>query len=125
MDRATWDQRFARYEGLRLLFEADDQWGPLNVATLRQTLAYRTDDYERADAQHGAQLRRHMATIYDPLIEAGLELVRTPAPDLAAVRAKHEACNADGYRLIDYEDGEGELFGLIEADVRRLLGEAQ
>jgi hypothetical protein len=76
-----------------------------------------------ANAWNEREITRHMAEIYDPLVEAGLALMRTPAPDLAAVRVKHEAMSTD-ISYTDYEDEEGELFNILQADVRRLIGEA-
>jgi hypothetical protein len=137
MDRTEWDKRLARFEAFRLLFEADDQWGALHSANQRAEMLFsygrHVDEAARekwqeqlseANDREEAELSRHMREIYDPLIEAGLALIRTPAPDLAALRVKHEACSADGYRLIDYEDQEGELFAIIQADAARLIGEA-
>jgi hypothetical protein len=134
--REAWQQALTRFTALRILFEADDQWGPLYRATTEQTVTMnlarssRTPEerqeweaaYDAAAERQPRELERHMETIYDPFIKAGIALVRTPAPDLAALAMKHEACNADDFRLIDYEDEEGELFGIIRADVQRLTG---
>lgn len=131
-DWQTLHQRFTAY---RILFEADDQWGPLAIsngaAAATDDLRRMTTGPDRAEwegefrkeqSRQEAELARHMRTIYDPLLEAGMALVRCPAPDLAAVQVKHEACNADGFRLIDFENEEGELFGIIRADIARLTG---
>ncbi|MDP9412807.1 MAG: hypothetical protein M3Q08_01675 [Pseudomonadota bacterium] len=133
---AEWQQRLDRFDALNILFEADDQWGPLHEATVAAETSFRlirtvreperehwTQTYHDDDGRREAELNRHMATIYDPLIEAGLALLRTPAPDMAAVRLKHEVCKGEnGLRFIDYQDEDGELFDIIRADIQRLTG---
>lgn len=135
VDRKEWEQRLARYQGLYLLFEADDNWGPMADAVRRMEGAFylcrrvggaeaeaAQADYEKANDRQARELDRHMDEIWNPVIQAGLALVLTPAPDLDAVRIKHEACSSV-LMLTDNEDVEGDLFRAVQADVRRLIDE--
>lgn len=128
-----WRQRLERFEALRILYEADDRWGPLYVAVSGQAEARdfaraartkeeadeRRKEVEHADEIEEREMRRHIAEIWTPMIEAGLALIHTPAPDHAALRIKHELLS-EGIGIIDYED-EAKLFAILQEDVRRLL----
>lgn len=132
--RTEWEARLTRYAALRILFLADDQWGPLATTTRNMETAYRLarmvkpDEREKWETEYSRdydrqeqELRRHMDTIYDPLMDAAVALLRTPAPDLAAVQVKHEVCMSE-LDVQNYTDTEAELFDIIKADVRRLAG---
>ena len=132
--RAEWEQHLARYTALRILFLADDQWGPLATTTRDMETSHRLArmtkaderakweaEYARSYDRHEQELQRHMDTIYDPLMDAALALLRVPAPDLAAVQVKHEVCTSE-LDVQGYTETEGELFDIIRADVRRLTG---
>lgn len=134
-NRATWDQRLARYRGFAVLYDADTSFGPLSAANTNLELRQhwgRPKNEDQREAWEAAtsaaydkerhELSRHMREIYEPAIQAALALIRTPAPDLAAVRIKHDAINSE-LGIMDYEDRDEELFDIIRADVRRLIGE--
>jgi hypothetical protein len=126
---ATLHQRFTAYW---LLFQADDKWGPLYVATEDVSASYhylRTasteekraawkEQYEEASAANEREMERHMPTIYMPLVAAADALFSHPAPDVEAVRFKHELM------LMEFDLGRDtvELFDVIRADIKRLTG---
>lgn len=131
---SLWNKRRARFEALRLALTAEETWGPLKQTSVAESAwdyisrnANNQDAYAAnkaaAVAAHEAYLERHMDLVWGPLCDAGMALVRTPAPDLEALRFK-QSVMSDCMDLANLEDEEGELFALFMADVTRLAGEA-
>lgn len=124
IDSAAWDQRQQRFIGLETLFQTDERHGPLyqaNLAFEQAAEAYRrgTVTLAELDAAGEAQLAAlegHMTRYYEPAVRAAQAVYATPAPDMDAVLFKRDL-------LERWDCEEGEPLEIIEADVRRLLGE--
>jgi hypothetical protein len=130
-----WQRRLRTFTALNLLYQADDKSGPLHRATFLESnpqfacirepelssQTHREAKRAQVRADYEAELQRHIASIYEPLIAAGTALIRTPAPDLSAVRTKHEVLVGD-VDVISYEDCDSEFFNIIRNDVARLTG---
>jgi hypothetical protein len=131
----TWAQALTRYTALHLVFKADNEWGPLKQSQVAQRLLgvpcgrpegetpeQFSDATDAANNWNEREMARHMPTIWDPMIAAALALMRTPAPDLAAVQVKHELCMDEDFDLLGHEVEHEEFFDIIRADVQRLTG---
>lgn len=137
-----WDRRLARFQILLAMQRADDKFGKLAMAELEAKVGrleiikrHGTDDprklcergraelqavYDAQDAANEASL----AEFYEPLHHAAVALLRTPAPDFAAVQIKIQAINELHVDTCD-EFADGEAYQLIQAELRALLAEAE
>ena len=132
--RAEWDARLYDYQLARLMVDADQAWGPLNQASEaheheRQRVIAKFGSWERAKVAGAGQINDTLAAcqavekenleLYcEPMWEASRELVKVPAPDLAALKIKMEVIDREEV----WNDGnfEGDCWEIVKADAARL-----
>lgn len=133
--RAEWDARLHNYQLARLLVDADQTFGPLNVASEaheheRRRLTAAFGSWERATVAFGndERARRTFAAcqaaeeeslkLCEPMWAASRALVSFPAPDLAALRIKLEVIDKEEV----WNDGnfDGDCWEIVKADAARL-----
>lgn len=97
--RSAWDRAYHEYRRLKLRMEAYYALGPMAWANEACGMAgYYKDDAPEEYQESLAALRQEeevSPTLYEPVNEAALVLMRLPAPDLEAVAVKialHKEC---------------------------------
>ena len=133
--RAEWDARLYDYQLARLLVDADQTFGPLNVASEaheheRRRLTAQFGSWQRAVGEGGCdeRARRTFAAcqaagkenlqLCEPMWAASRALVSVPAPDLAALRIKLDVIDKEEV----WNDGnfDGDCWEIVKADAARL-----
>jgi len=134
--RAEWDARLYDYQLARVLVDADQTFGTLNMASEahereRQRVVAEFGSWERAVRERGDDERARRAyaacraaeqenlELYcEPMWAAARALVSTPAPDLAAIKIKLEVITKEEVWI----DGtfDGDCWEIVKADAARL-----
>jgi hypothetical protein len=130
VEAEAWHELLSEYRALRALKVADEKYGPLFSANFEHQIAREAAEADPSDdarcrvsaayQANEAALEVHMARYWAPWLNAGIALVRAPAPDLEAVDVKLMVIDEAG--LEEREDEPGELFRIVADDVQRLAG---
>ena len=137
-DQALWERNLARYRVAAAMVQAEWSFGPSfteeeKLRTVRGIAEHRFGSNARAMADDEsrteilAAVRRVEAandaayyTCVVPHFDAGVALIRTPAPNLEAVLTKIAIANEDRLHSVANEDAfpREELFAIIQSELR-------